>query len=726
MPNYSAAFNENEQQALLKIGGAYKAKTTAEEIIASKPSPGFMKFLKSSTSTVKAKRMVVNGKTITTYVAVSTKSTSLFCKVCGVPIGVVAVLVALFFLDYIQQMPPVRMSGDCDVVPQFRMPPEERPVFQDCEWCEENCAECIACYDAKSVWYEDDMDRCGRIGGPCGYPFGSLDHCTQTCGPVMVKGKEGLHCVAAAVEFSDYFTGPDFCEARDPSAPTVYGVDPVGVLNGRLPPNIYLPEGYNDDANADKKWPLLVAFTGRESCGNFFYWYTGLRPIAYEKGFLVVFPDAVDGAWCGPIDTAFASTLAPHCFSEESGYQDDAAYAASLIAEIQRDYRVAEIFTFGWSNGAAFSMMMACYFSDIITGSVAYAGGDGHLYTIDDHPTYSRGCTGLDAPIHLLLVHDPIDPVVTYSNAAHNLEDFATWNGCASAGCPENVGTMDLMPLAKGWQSWVPNLIKYLEPGQSNRHRIVANETISWRFHGEGHSCSHGGSAELWTLDTWGSDTNWYMQGHASLWGDVEVPGVGHMNAFGHANDVHEHHALARRLLEWCLGMAYLNSLPADADPTEGDEDWQHGHTGDTDRRRLSTAGPGILKPPMTKERYSDGFKGQSMNRRQMPMFTVKSLEGHVHEECPHWAAQKHQMAHNIYTVVAFMAAPFVVLLMCCVADLCLCVSWVRQHNMYKKYLKQEKKRKLEEAKAASMMGAAPTKMGRVGAIGKQPVERML
>ena len=32
------------------------------------------------------------------------------------------------------------------------------------------------------------------------------------------------------------------------------------------------------------------------------------------------------------------------------GYLDDAAYIASLIAEIQRDYRVAEIFTFGWCD----------------------------------------------------------------------------------------------------------------------------------------------------------------------------------------------------------------------------------------------------------------------------------------------------------------------------------------------------------------------------------------
>ena len=432
---------------------------------------------------------------------------------CAFPVVLVFLVLFLFLLDLLQQLPPVRMDNGCNSVPQFQMPPNERPVFDNCEWCEENCAECTACYDGKTVFYEEDLDRCERIGGPCGYPFGSKDICTQTCSPVMVKGAEGLHCVEGSASFGEMMLNEAFCQARDPTLPTVYGEDPVGIQYGRVPPNVYLPKGYAEPANANKSWPLLMTLTGRETCGASFYWYTGLRPIAYEKGFMVVFPDNINGVWCASIDTLNAATAgSPHCNSPEYGYLDDAAYIASLIAEIQRDYRVAEIFTFGWSNGASFSMLMACYFSDIITGSVAYAGGDGHLYTIDDHPTYKRGCTGLDAPIHLLLVHDPIDPVVTYSNAAHNLEDFATWNGCASAGCPENVGTMDLMPLAKGWQSWVPNLIKYLEPGQSNRHRIVANETISWRFHGEGHSCSHGGSAELWTLDTWGSDTNWYMQ----------------------------------------------------------------------------------------------------------------------------------------------------------------------------------------------------------------------
>ena len=89
----------------------------------------------------------------------------------------------------------------------------------------------------------------------------------------------------------------------------------------------------------------------------------------------------------------------------------------------------------------------------------------------------------------------------------------------------------------------------------------------------------------------------------------------------------------------------------------------------------------------MTKERYTAGFQGQSMrDRRQMPMFTVKSLEGHVHEECPHWAAQKHQMTHNIYTILFYVGFPFLILLSFLIVDFCLCVSWLRQHQVYRKW----------------------------------------
>jgi hypothetical protein len=122
----------------------------------------------------------------------------------------------------------------------------------------------------------------------------------------------------------------------------------------------------------------------------------------------------------------------------------------------------------------------------------------------------------------------------------------------------------------------------------------------------------------------------------------------------------------------------------------------------------------------MTKERYTNGFTGEPhMNRRQMPMFTVKSLEGHVHEDCPHWAAQKHQMAHNIYTILFYLAFPFLILATCLCVDLCLCVSWIRQHHVYRKFIKQERKRGLN-----AVLGSV--KMGGLAKIKKQPAERML
>ena len=170
--------------------------------------------------------------------------------------------------------------------------------------------------------------------------------------------------------------------------------------------------------------------------------------------------------------------------------------------------------------------------------------------------------------------------------------------------------------------------------------------------------------------------------------------------------------------------MSYLNLLDPDADPSESDEDWQHGHTGEVNRRRLSANGEkgvGIEKPPMTKERYTAGFQGQSLrDRRQMPMFTVKSLEGHVHEDCPHWADQKHQMAHNIYTILFYVSVPFLLLLNCLCVDACLCISWMRQHHIYKKFIKQERKKGLNAVRGSMKLG------GLSGIHKKTPAERML
>ena len=119
----AAGFAEDEQAALLKIKGAYGVKATKAAIKEEKGSLGFMKYLKSNTHTVrrghtldgpsrlpltlsstsrpalpcptppaaaprrctqvKPKTIIVNGKKVTHYVAVSNTFNTLLCKVCG-------------------------------------------------------------------------------------------------------------------------------------------------------------------------------------------------------------------------------------------------------------------------------------------------------------------------------------------------------------------------------------------------------------------------------------------------------------------------------------------------------------------------------------------------------------------------------------------------------------------------------------------------------------------
>ena len=101
-----------------------------------------------------------------------------------------------------------------------------------------------------------------------------------------------------------------------------------------------------------RQYPLIIALTGTDTCGNFFYWYTGLRPIAYEKGFIIMFPDNVAGKWCAPI-IAGDPKWASHCGdpAQPETVQDDAAYIVSLGEEAKRDYWIGDVFAFGWSNG---------------------------------------------------------------------------------------------------------------------------------------------------------------------------------------------------------------------------------------------------------------------------------------------------------------------------------------------------------------------------------------
>jgi len=43
-------------------------------------------------------------------------------------------------------------------------------------------------------------------------------------------------------------------------------------------------------------------------------------------------------------------------------------------------------------------------------------------------------------------------------------------------------------------------------------------------------------------------------------------------------------------------------------------------------------------------------------------------------------------MTHNIYTILFYVGFPFLILLSFLIVDFCLCVSWLRQHQVYRKW----------------------------------------
>ena len=97
------------------------------------------------------------------------------------------------------------------------------------------------------------------------------------------------------------------------------------------------------------------------------------------------------------------------------------------------------------------ALSLACYFSDEITAVAAWAGGLAWEVPVENHSTYSaRGCQGGDAPLPVLIIHDPADPVVPYLEAAVNVYKFARANRCDIEACPALNRSVDILSQRRG------------------------------------------------------------------------------------------------------------------------------------------------------------------------------------------------------------------------------------------------------------------------------------
>ena len=157
---------------------------------------------------------------------------------------------------------------------------------------------------------------------------------------------------------------------------------------------VYTPSNY-DAAN---EYPLIFALHGRGGTGRSMDKFSGLNPVADEKGFIVCYPDGYEKSWAddrehGP---AFVANI------------DDVAFIDELIDELSTNYSINQkkVYACGMSNGAFMSLSLACHLSNRIAAVAAVTGNMA--------PDPASWCAP-GGPVPVLLIGGVNDPIVPYS-----------------------------------------------------------------------------------------------------------------------------------------------------------------------------------------------------------------------------------------------------------------------------------------------------------------------
>lgn len=189
--------------------------------------------------------------------------------------------------------------------------------------------------------------------------------------------------------------------------------------------HVYIPASYTGDSPV----PLVVALHGRGSSGTRMENLTGLDSRADASGFIVVYPDGLNGAW----DYVYGLP----------GYQpgpNDAAFLLELVDTLTDGYDIDphRIYVTGLSNGGFMTQRMACY-APARFAAFASVAASGYGAMLSDCKDYQ--------PVNILYIHGTSDRLIPWrgfgmKDAAGNrrvvtmsvkssLQFWAQRNGCA-------------------------------------------------------------------------------------------------------------------------------------------------------------------------------------------------------------------------------------------------------------------------------------------------------
>jgi len=193
---------------------------------------------------------------------------------------------------------------------------------------------------------------------------------------------------------------------------------------------LHIPPGNDPDAPS----PLIIVFHGNTMTGAGMQDLTEFRRFTDEHGFMVIYPDGIDGGWSIGCDCTTADHLGI----------SDVKLIEALLANVPSSFAIDldRVYMAGFSLGGTFAQVAGCE----LGGRIAAVASVGSSL-----PTRLQDDCQLQAPLPILYMLGTEDPLLPYSDGTANflsapatLAHWASFNGCQ--GDPEEVTEPDLDP----------------------------------------------------------------------------------------------------------------------------------------------------------------------------------------------------------------------------------------------------------------------------------------
>ena len=157
---------------------------------------------------------------------------------------------------------------------------------------------------------------------------------------------------------------------------------------------LHLPASYD----SARPMPLVLVFHGGRGSGKRIAQMTGFSQLADEKGFIVAYPDGLDGHW---------NDGRPRSGSDEP-IADDVAFVSTLIDRLGTMFSIdrKRVYATGISNGAIFVQRLGCELPGKVAAIAPVAG------------TLAKDLAGTakpSEPVSVLMIHGTADEFVPYT-----------------------------------------------------------------------------------------------------------------------------------------------------------------------------------------------------------------------------------------------------------------------------------------------------------------------